>query len=115
MQLRPITPSFGAEASGVELRKPLDAATVRAIDEAMDKYAVLVFRSQPLSEAEQVALARRFGPLDAGLRKATGAPTRFQHEELIDIGNSPEEADRFLRDEVEKWGKVVKAAGVKPG
>jgi len=31
------------------------------------------------------------------------------------IGNSPEEADKFLRDEVEKWGKVVKAAGVKPG
>ena len=30
------------------------------------------------------------------------------------IGNSPEEADAFLRDEVEKWGKVVKAAGVKP-
>ena len=30
------------------------------------------------------------------------------------IGNTPEEADRFLRDEVEKWGKVVKAAGVKP-
>src|SRR5690348_8893207 len=27
------------------------------------------------------------GPLDAGLRKATGAPTRFQHDELIDIGN----------------------------
>ena len=30
------------------------------------------------------------------------------------IGNKPEEADKFLRDEVEKWGKVVKAAGVKP-
>jgi tripartite-type tricarboxylate transporter receptor subunit TctC len=30
------------------------------------------------------------------------------------IGNNPEEADRFLRDEVEKWGKVVRAAGVKP-
>ena len=30
------------------------------------------------------------------------------------IGNRPEEADKFLRDEVEKWGKVVKAAGVKP-
>jgi tripartite-type tricarboxylate transporter receptor subunit TctC len=30
------------------------------------------------------------------------------------IGNQPEEADKFLRDEVEKWGKVVKAAGVKP-
>lgn len=87
MVLKPITPSFAAEASGVELRKPLDAATVRALDEAMDKYAVLVFRNQPLTEAEQVALARHFGPLDAGLRKATGAPTRFGYDELIDIGN----------------------------
>lgn len=87
MVLKPITPSFAAEASGVELRKPLDAATVRALDEAMDKYAVLIFRNQPLTEAEQVALARHFGPLDAGLRKATGAPTRFGYDELIDIGN----------------------------
>ena len=38
-------------------------------------------------EAEQVALAKQFGPLDPGLRKATGAPTRFGYEELIDIGN----------------------------
>lgn len=30
------------------------------------------------------------------------------------IGNSPEAADRFLRDEVDKWGKVVRAANVKP-
>ena len=30
------------------------------------------------------------------------------------IGSSPEEADKFLRDETQKWGKVVKAAGVKP-
>jgi tripartite-type tricarboxylate transporter receptor subunit TctC len=30
------------------------------------------------------------------------------------IGNSPEQADEFLRAEVEKWGKVVRAANVKP-
>ena len=30
------------------------------------------------------------------------------------IGNKPEEADKFLRDEVAKWGTVVKAANVKP-
>ena len=86
LALKPVTPSFAAEASGVDLRS-LDDAAVRAIDEAMDRYAVLVVRGQPLTQAEQVALARKFGPLDAGLRKATGAPTRFQHDELIDIGN----------------------------
>lgn len=30
------------------------------------------------------------------------------------IGNSPEQADEFLRAEVEKWGKVVRAAKVTP-
>ena len=87
MVLNPITASFAAEVSGVELHQPLDAAAVRAIDEAMDRYAVLVFRDQALTEAEQVALAKQFGPLDPGLRKATGAPTRFRYDELIDIGN----------------------------
>jgi alpha-ketoglutarate-dependent 2,4-dichlorophenoxyacetate dioxygenase len=87
LNLKPLHPLFAAEATGVELAKPLDDGTVRAIDAAMDRYGVLVFRNQPLEQAEQIALARQFGPLDAGLRKATGAPTRFKYDELIDIGN----------------------------
>lgn len=87
LELRPLHPLFAAEASGVALAGELDQATVAAIDAAMDRHAVLVWRDQPLTEAQQIALARRFGPLDAGLRKATGAPTRFQYEELIDVGN----------------------------
>lgn len=87
LTLEPLHPLFAAQACGVDLRKPLDAGTIRAIDAAMDRYAVLVFRGQPLDQAEQIACAKQFGPLDAGLRKATGAPTRFQYDELIDIGN----------------------------
>jgi len=87
LTLEPLHPLFAAEAGGVDLGRPLDAETIRAIDAAMDRYAVLVFRGQPLDQAQQVACAKQFGPLDAGLRKATGAPTRFQYEELIDIGN----------------------------
>lgn len=30
------------------------------------------------------------------------------------VGNTPEEFARFLRDEMTKWGKVVKAANVRP-
>ncbi len=30
------------------------------------------------------------------------------------VGNSPDELARFLRAEIVKWGKVVKAAGIKP-
>ena len=31
------------------------------------------------------------------------------------VGSVPEAADRFLREELEKWGKVVRAAKVTPG
>ncbi len=87
LTLTPVTSAFAAEASGVDLRQPLSPADVEAIDAALDHYAVLVFRDQPLDQAQQIACARQFGPLDAGLRKATGAPTRFEHDELIDISN----------------------------
>jgi tripartite-type tricarboxylate transporter receptor subunit TctC len=30
------------------------------------------------------------------------------------VGNSPDEFARFLSDEIAKWGKVVRAAGIKP-
>ena len=87
LTFEPLHPLFAAQARGVHLSLPLDAESIDAIDQAMDRYAVLVFRGQPLDQSQQVALARQFGPLDSGLRKATGAATRFQHEELIDIGN----------------------------
>ncbi len=87
LTLHPITSQFAGEAAGVDLRRPLSATDIDAIDAAMDHYGVLVFRDQPMDQAQQIACARQFGPLDAGLRKATGAPTRFEYDELIDISN----------------------------
>ena len=76
LKLKPLHPLFAAQAGGVDLRKPLDAGTIRAIDAAMDRYAVLVFRGQPLEQAEQIACAKQFGPLDAGLRLQQRRPPR---------------------------------------
>jgi alpha-ketoglutarate-dependent 2,4-dichlorophenoxyacetate dioxygenase len=87
LTLKALHPLFAAEATGIDLKLALDQATIAEIDAAMDHYAVLVFRDQALDQGQQIAFSKQFGPLDAGLRKATGAPTRFQYEELIDIGN----------------------------
>jgi alpha-ketoglutarate-dependent 2,4-dichlorophenoxyacetate dioxygenase len=87
LTLKALHPLFAAEATGIDLKLALDQATIAEIDAAMDHYAVLVFRDQALDQGQQIAFSKQFGPLDAGLRKATGAATRFQHEELIDIGN----------------------------
>lgn len=87
LHLRPLHPLLAAEASGLDLRSPLARDTVREIEAAMDRYAVLVWHEQPFTEAEQVAFARQFGPLDLGLRKARRGQHRFGYEELIDISN----------------------------
>jgi tripartite-type tricarboxylate transporter receptor subunit TctC len=53
--------------------------------------------------------------LNGEVVKALNAPELRQR--LMDggsevIGNSPEEADRFLKSEIAKWSKVVKAAKI---
>lgn len=88
LQLSPLHPLFVAEAGGIDISKPIDADTVRAIDDAMDRFAVLVFRGQPLEQDQQIAFASRFGTLDAGLKKLNpNAPDRFRYREMIDISN----------------------------
>ena len=83
LRLRPLHPLLVAEADGVDLRRPLEPQTLRAIEQAMDRYAMLVWHEQPLTEGEQVAFSRQFGPLDMGLRKARPGGHRFGYEELM--------------------------------
>ena len=87
MQFHPLHPLFAARVEGVDLGKPLDGGDVAAIEAAMDRYAVLVFRDQDLSQQAQIEFSARFGPLNRGLRKATAAGTRFDYDDLIDISN----------------------------
>ena len=88
LQVRPLHPLFAGEASGVDLSRPLDDAGVRDIVAAMDRHAVLVFHGQALDEDQQIAFARRLGPLDIGLGKIRkGRPHRYKYEELADISN----------------------------
>ena len=109
LQLKPLHPLFVAEAYGVDLRRPLDPVAARLIDEAMARYAVLVFRGQPLDQDQQVAFARNFGRLDAGLRKAHGDEHRFKYDELLDISNVDAKGN-VVRDNMAKIASNVSNA-----
>ena len=98
LTIRQIHKHFVGEASGVDLSKPLDAATVDAINRAMDEYAVLVFRDQPLTQTQQLELAKSFGPLDMGLKKLKKQPDRLEHAELADISNVGDAGGTVARD-----------------
>ncbi len=62
--IRPLHPAFAGEVSGIDCRRPLEPAEVAAIEAGMDRYAVLVFRDQPLTDAQQIAFTRHFGELE---------------------------------------------------
>jgi alpha-ketoglutarate-dependent 2,4-dichlorophenoxyacetate dioxygenase len=63
--IRPLHLVFAGEVSGVDCTEPLGADAVAAIEAGMDRYAVLVFRDQNLTDEQQLAFTRQFGPLEA--------------------------------------------------
>ncbi len=65
LSIRPLHPVFAAEVTGVDCTRPLDREQVAAIEVGMDEYAVLVFRGQRLTDAEQIAFTRHFGELES--------------------------------------------------
>jgi len=63
IQIRPITPTIGAEIIGVDLSR-LEDASFTAIHRALLDHLVIVFRDQHLSPENHLAFARRFGDLE---------------------------------------------------
>jgi len=87
LHIRQLHPLFAGEVGGVDIRQAPSPELVAAIDAAMDRYAVLVFRGQALTQDQQIAFSSAFGRLDAGLNKIVKARHRLQAPELIDISN----------------------------
>ena len=59
--IRPLDRSFAGEVTGVDLQDPLSPEAVASIEAGMDRYAVLVFRGQDISDEQQLAFSRNFG------------------------------------------------------
>ena len=61
--VQPVDASFGAVISGIRLAE-LDEPTWRSLHDTWLEYALLIFPGQFLKKDEQIAFARRFGPLE---------------------------------------------------
>jgi alpha-ketoglutarate-dependent 2,4-dichlorophenoxyacetate dioxygenase len=87
--VKPVTPDFVAEISGIDLARPLGPADRDAIEKAINRYAVVVFRGQALDDDQQIAFARHFGPIHSSAQRArhTGIKHRLAAHEIADISN----------------------------
>jgi taurine dioxygenase len=63
IEIKVLTPTVGAEISGVDLRNPLSEMEVEKIEQALLDHLVVFFRDQDITPAQQIEFGRRFGDL----------------------------------------------------
>ncbi|GMV55137.1 MAG: taurine dioxygenase [Betaproteobacteria bacterium] len=64
IKVRKLSYGLGASITGVDLRSPLDDATMADVRKAWLDHLVVVFPDQVLTPEQQIAFGKRFGPLD---------------------------------------------------
>jgi alpha-ketoglutarate-dependent 2,4-dichlorophenoxyacetate dioxygenase len=69
--IKQLHPVFAGEVSGVDLSKPLSREDAAAIDDGMNRHAILVFHGQNITDEQQIAFSKNFGALEAQARPGT--------------------------------------------
>jgi taurine dioxygenase len=79
--VKPVTPTIGAEVSGVDLRRPLGNQQFQEVHDALMEHQVIFFRDQHLTLDQHKAFGRLFG--DLAIHPNTKGPDG--HPEILPI------------------------------
>ena len=82
LSIRQIHPVFVGEVSGIDIARPLSPDEAAAVDAGMDRYAVLVFHDQTITDPQQMAFSRNFGALE----DARGGNITRPEDKRLDVG-----------------------------
>lgn len=90
--VKPFSPGFACELTGVDLRTESTPQTAEATMDAMDRYGVSVFRGQKIDDPQQIAFSRLFGNLEHSPNFGRGDKdtVRMKFPELFDVSNLDE-------------------------
>jgi alpha-ketoglutarate-dependent 2,4-dichlorophenoxyacetate dioxygenase len=100
VQIRQIHPVFAGEVTGIDLRRKLTPDEVAAIDAGMDRYAILVFHDQNISDEAQVAFSRNFGEIENSAGGNVTKPHQKRlHPLMNDVSNLDEAHRPLARDD----------------
>ncbi|MEM7403779.1 MAG: TauD/TfdA family dioxygenase [Pseudomonadota bacterium] len=91
---------IGAVVHGVDIREPLTDAAAAALHAGMDRYAVLVFKRQPLSADQQLAFSQKLGPLEHAVGTSLREPENYRMPTVFaDVSNLDKEERPFAVDD----------------
>src|SRR5579862_1542315 len=100
LAIRQLHPVFVGEVTGIDLRQDLTRDEVASIEAGMDRYAVLVFHDQPISDEQQIAFSRNFGEIeDSAGGNVTRPHQKRLHPLMNDVSNLGEDHRPLARDD----------------
>ena len=73
LKISPLHPFFAAEVTGLDLEAPLTGDTIAQVKDALARHSVLVFRDQPLTDAQQITFSEALGVLETTKAGTPGA------------------------------------------
>ncbi len=101
IETRPLSDALGAELFDVDLARPMDEITFRAIHGAFLEHSLILFRDQHITPEQHIAFSRRFGGL------ATHVFDQFLlpgHPEILRVSNKREKGELIgLADAGKYW------------
>jgi alpha-ketoglutarate-dependent 2,4-dichlorophenoxyacetate dioxygenase len=109
--IRQIHPVFVGDVSGIDLTRPLAGDEVAAIEAGMDRYAVLVYHDQKITDEQQMAFSRNFGALEDA-RGGTIAKTEDKRlppgmNDVSNLGKDGRPLDRQSRIRLFNLGNML--------
>ena len=90
-------PDFVGFISDIDLKTSLSDLLIKEIDDAINKYAVLVFKDQNINNEDQVRFTEYFGKIEASGKTSniTKASDRRLPTELADVSNLDKDNNPF--------------------
>jgi alpha-ketoglutarate-dependent 2,4-dichlorophenoxyacetate dioxygenase len=99
IEITPLHPVFAAKVCGIDTTRKLGHDTVAAIEAAMDRHAVLVFRDQHLTDDQQLAFSQAFGALEFTNGTGISQPGEQRlHPAFADVSNLGQDNQILARD-----------------
>ena len=80
-------PVFAARVSGVDLTRTLTASVAEKLEQAMARYAVLVFNDQGIDDEQQVAFSENFGEIEDSRGGNPTQTVKRLNAQLNDVSN----------------------------
>ena len=98
--MRQVGSCFAAEVDGLDLGKPLSRDEIDAVHAGMDRYAVLVFHDQKITDEQQLAFTRSLGDIEHSIGTSLRGPDEYRlPTTFADVSNLDKDNQVFKRDD----------------